>query len=128
VDGLRARGFEVIAFDPANPPTPATTDLVLYVMCDESSLGKMRVFLNWKVEQEGLGNMMSRYWHDIPTVLVSFGHPYYLQDAPRVPVYINAYAPVPDAQAAVLERLTGNAEFTGVSPVDVFAGAPDGRY
>ncbi|MFO1034741.1 MAG: glycoside hydrolase family 3 N-terminal domain-containing protein [Hyphomicrobiales bacterium] len=126
--GLTARGFAVSDFDPANPPTPETADLVLYVMCDESSLGKMRIFLNWRVEQEGLGNMMSRYWHDIPTVLVSFGHPYYLQDAPRAPCCINAYAPVADAQAAVLERLTGNAAFSGVSPVDVFAGAPDARY
>jgi beta-N-acetylhexosaminidase len=126
--GLVQRGFEVTDFDPAQPPTPETADLVLYVMCDESSLGKMRIFLNWRVEQEGLGNMMSRYWHDIPTVLVSFGHPYYLQDAPRVPVCVNAYAPVPDVQEAVLERLTGNAPFTGVSPVDVFAGVPDARY
>ncbi len=127
-DGLTARGFVVTPFDPANPPTPATTDLVLYVMCDESSLGKSRIFLNWRQEQEGLRNLMTRYWHDMPTALVSFGHPYYLQDAPRIPVCINAYAPVPEAQLAVLERLTGNASFTGVSPVDAFAGAPDARY
>lgn len=127
-DGLAARGFTVTPFDPANPPTPDNTDLVLYVMCDESSLGKSRIFLNWRHEQEGIHNLMNRYWHDLPTALVSFGHPYYLQDAPRIPVCINAYAPVPEAQLAVLERLTGNAPFTGISPVDAFAGAPDARY
>lgn len=127
-DGLLARGFAVSDFDPQNPPKPDTADLVLYVMCDESSLGKSRIFLNWRHEQEGLGNLMTRYWHDIPTLLVSFGHPYYLQDAPRVPACINAYAPVPDAQMAVLECLLGLAKFEGVSPVDAFAGAPDGRY
>lgn len=127
-DGLMARGFVVTPFDPAQPPTPETTDLVLYVMCDESALGKSRIFLNWRHEQEGLRNLMSRYWHDMPTALVSFGHPYYLQDAPRIPVCINAYSTVPETQLAVLERLTGNVDFVGISPVDAFAGAPDARY
>jgi beta-N-acetylhexosaminidase len=126
--GLEERGFEVSSYDPANPPTPLNADCVLYVMCDESSLGKSRIFLNWRSEQEGLGNMMARYWHDLPTVMVSFGHPYYLQDVPRMPVYVNAYSTVPDAQLAVLERLTGNAPFSGKSPMDPFAGAPDARY
>jgi len=50
------------------------------------------------------------------------------QDAPRIPACINAYAPVPDAQEAVLARMLGEAKFEGVSPVDAFAGAPDARY
>lgn len=127
-EGLSKRGFAVSDFDPENPPTPQNSDLVLYVMCDESALGKSRIFLSWAEEQEGLRNLMTRYWHDIPTLLVSFGHPYYLQDAPRIPACINAYAPVPDAQEAVLARILGEAPFEGVSPVDAFAGAPDARY
>jgi beta-N-acetylhexosaminidase len=127
-EGLAKRGFAVSDFNPQDPPTAQNTDLVLYVMCDESSLGKSRIFLNWRHEQEGLGNLMTRYWHDIPTLLISFGHPYYLQDAPRIPACINAYAPVPDAQVAVLERIMGEAPFEGASPVDAFAGAPDARY
>jgi beta-N-acetylhexosaminidase len=127
-DGLSSRGFVVSDFDPQNPPTSGNSDLVLYVMCDESLLGKSRIFLNWRAEQEGLRNLMARYWHDIPTLLISFGHPYYLQDVPRVPACVNAYAPVPDAQEAVLARILGEAKFEGVSPVDAFAGAPDARY
>ncbi len=73
-------------------------------------------------------NIMNRYWHDVPTVMISFGHPYHLYDAPRVPCYINAYSNIPESQRAVLNRLTGNAPFTGVSPVDAFAGVPDARY
>jgi beta-N-acetylhexosaminidase len=126
--GLEQRGFVVTPFDAANPPTPENTDCVLYVLAEESSLGKSRIFLHWPTLQPGLPNIMRRYWHDIPTVMVSFGHTYYLQDAPRVPTYINAYSTVPDAQAAVVERLTGNAAFVGVSPIDAFEGAAEAKY
>ena len=95
--------------NPEQPPTPTNTDLVLYALPVESSLGKSRIFLDWMKEQPGLMNLMDRYWHDMPTVLISFGHPYYLYDAPRVPCYINAYSSTSDSQVAVLERLPGNA-------------------
>lgn len=127
-DGLTQRGFVVTTFNPENPPTPENTDCVLYILPNESSLGKSRIFLDWMKEQPGMQNVMSRYWHDVPTVMVSFGHPYYLYDAPRVPCYINAYTNVASSQRAVLERLTGNAPFTGASPIDPFAGVPDARF
>jgi beta-N-acetylhexosaminidase len=71
---------------------------------------------------------MTRYWHDVPTIMISFGHPYFLFDAPRVPTYINAYSTIESAQEAVVQRLVGEAPFTGISPVDAFAGAPDAKY
>ena len=37
---LSERGFEITDYNPDAPPTPATTDLVIYVMAEESSLGK----------------------------------------------------------------------------------------
>jgi beta-N-acetylhexosaminidase len=91
-------------------------------------LGKSHIFLDWAREQPGIQNLMSRYWHDIPTAMVSFGHPYYLYDAPRMPCYINAYSNVAASQLAVLECLTSKAPFSGVSPVNPFAGAPDAKY
>jgi beta-N-acetylhexosaminidase len=127
-DGLVAQGFTLTDFNPEQSPTPANTDVILYALPVESSLGKSRIYLDWLKEQPGLMNIMERYWHDVPTVMISFGHPYYLYDAPRVPCYINAYSSTEDSQLAVLERLTGNATFQGVSPVDAFAGAPDARY
>jgi beta-N-acetylhexosaminidase len=127
-DGLVARGFTVTDFNPEKPPSPENTDVVLYALPVESSLGKSRIFLDWMKEQPGLMNLMNRYWHEVPTVMISFGHPYYLYDAPRVPCYINAYSSTADSQLAVLERLIGNAAFEGVSPVDAFAGAPEARY
>lgn len=127
-DGLVARGFTLRDFNPEQPPSPDNTDVVLYALPVESSLGKSRIFLDWMKEQPGLSNLMSRYWHELPTVMISFGHPYYLYDAPRTPCYINAYSSTADSQWAVLERLIGNAAFEGVSPVDAFAGAPEARY
>ena len=71
---------------------------------------------------------MERYWHEIPTVMVSLGNPYYLKDAPRVPTYINAYSTLEAVQAAVVECLVGNKPFNGQSPVDAFAGVEDAQY
>jgi beta-N-acetylhexosaminidase len=126
--GLIDQGFIVSDFDGNAPPTPDTTDLVLYVLPTESSLGKSRIFIDWMREQPGLMNLMSRYWHDIPTVMLSLGHPYHLYDAPRVPCYINAYSNIAACQTAVLNCITGKASFEGQSPIDPFVGAPDAKY
>ena len=127
-NGLTKRGFEIHMFDPDAPPTPTTTDLVIYALAVESGLGKSRIFFDWARLHPGMKNIMTRYWHDIPTLFVSFGHGYYLYDAPRMPTVVNAYSPVETVQEAVAERLTGNAVFSGVSPIDAFAGQPDARY
>jgi beta-N-acetylhexosaminidase len=127
-EALAAEGFVICDFDGNNPPNPGNTDLILYVLPTESSLGKSRIYIDWMREQSGQMNLMSRYWHDLPTVMVSLGHPYHLYDAPRVPCYINAYSNVPASQRAVANCLLGRARFEGVSPVDAFAGVPDARY
>ena len=125
---LEGKGFVVSPYDGTNPPTPENCDLVIYAPAVESSLGRSRIYMDWAMEQPGVMNTMQRYWHDLPTIMVSFGHPYYLYDAPRVATYINAYCPTAAAQRAVVDRLLGHAPFTGVSPVDAFAGAPEARY
>ena len=71
---------------------------------------------------------MKRYWHDIPCLLVSCGHPDYLYDAPRMPCVVNAYTATPPQQAAVLKKLLGQEAFEGHSPVDAFCGQEDARY
>jgi beta-N-acetylhexosaminidase len=71
---------------------------------------------------------MDRHWHRIPTAMISFGYPYYLYDAPRVPTYINAYATMPTMQAAVLDCLLGRTPWNPNSPVDAFCGLEDARY
>jgi beta-N-acetylhexosaminidase len=71
---------------------------------------------------------MRRYWHDLPTLMISFGYPYYLYDAPRVPAYINAYGSSEALQAAVVEAIMGRQAFSGVSPVDPFVGSDQAKY
>ena len=51
---------------------------------------------------------MQRVWNDVPTLMISFGYPYYLYDAPRAPTYINAYMTAEPMQRAVVEALLGN--------------------
>ncbi len=71
---------------------------------------------------------MTRFWHDVPTAMISFGYPYYLYDAPRVPTCINACSTLDQAQEAVVELILGNASWTGTNPVDPFCGLQDARY
>lgn len=128
IDELKKRGFEVRAYDPKNPPTRENADLLLYVLAVESSLGLSNIHIDWLTEHQGLDTGMARYWHELPTLMVAFGHPYFLRDAPRMPTLVNAYSTIEVAQRAAARAITGEAKFEGTSPVDAFAGAPDSRY
>ncbi|MEO6300071.1 MAG: glycoside hydrolase family 3 protein, partial [Paracoccaceae bacterium] len=95
---------------------------------EETLLTRGRIFLDWAKISGGFQGAMARYWHEIPTLMISFGYPYYLYDAPRVPAYVNAYATIPTMQAAVVECLMGRAEWNLHSPVDAFCGLADSMY
>ena len=71
---------------------------------------------------------MQRFWNDVPTMMISFGYPYMLYDAPRVPTYINAYMTGDTMQRAVLDLLLGNGHWNRNSPIDPFAGDEQARY
>lgn len=128
---LADEGFEVRVFDPATDDLGslcAAHDLILYVFAQESQLMKSRLFIDWARLHGGAIAGMARPWWDKPAILVSFGHPYYLYDAPRVPCLINAYTPTPDMQRVVVDKLLGRSAFTGRSPVDAFCGLPDAHF
>ncbi len=127
-DLLRQEGFEITEYERGLAIDPKQFDLVLYLLAEETLLTRQRIFLNWKELTGSVFGAMKRYWHDVPTLMVSLGFPYYLHDAPRVPTYVNAYGSNEDMQAAVVEALLGRAEFTGTSPVDPFCGSEQGRY
>ena len=74
-----------------------------------------------------MGQFMPLFLKEIPTIMVSFGNPYHLEYAPRVPVYINAYSDQEGVVSATLDKLLGESEFKGVSPVDAFCGRFDTR-
>jgi beta-N-acetylhexosaminidase len=127
---LAAEGFEVHVFDPQTDDLSVhfEHDLILYVFAQESQLMKSRLYIDWVRLHGGTMPGMSRLWWDTPTVFISFGHPYYLYDAPRVPCLINAYTPTPDIQRAVVDKLLGRSRFTGRSPVDAFCGLADAHF
>jgi beta-N-acetylhexosaminidase len=131
---LRSRGFELRYVQPAALMTPAPlptredTDLVLYLLAQESEYTVGNITIDWKKLHGGILQGMTRYWNHIPTVMVSFGHMYYLYDAPFCPTYINAYTWLPDVQLALVRKLLGEEPFEGVSPVDAFCGQEAAQY
>jgi beta-N-acetylhexosaminidase len=129
-EALRAEGFDVHVFDPTKHKIEncRNADLIIYAIAQESLLTKSRLFLDWAKLHGGALAGMRRLWWDTPTMLISFGHPYYLYDAPRMPCVINAYTATPQVQSALIEKLMGRSAFTGKSPVDAFCGLPDAIY
>jgi len=125
---LAAQGFEVTPYSQDREPTPDNTDLMLYVLAHESLMTSGAIFFDWRKLHGPMWHAMRRTWHDIPHVLVSLGHPYYLHDAPRMPCVVNAYTSTDLTQQAVVRKLLGQEPFEGVSPVDAFCGHEDARY
>jgi beta-N-acetylhexosaminidase len=119
---LESRGFTVRDFDPEAMPTLEDCDLILYLIGQEATPSLNHIFLDFAKLHASPRNGMIQFNREIPTLLVSFGQPYYLYDAPNFATYINAYASLPDVQTALVERLTGDVPFTGISPVDAFCG------
>lgn len=125
---LQRGGFEVTVYSPGMEVDPRNFDLVLYLFAEETLLTRSRIFLDWTRLTGSVFGAMHRHWHDLPTVMVSFGYPYYLYDAPRVPAYVNVYGSSESLQAAALECLMGRQAFAGTSPVDPFVGSEQGKY
>lgn len=65
------------------------------------------------------------YVHEVPTIFVSVQCPFHLADVPQVKTYINTYDGRKQTLEALVEKLTGQAKFIGVSPVDVYCGLKD---
>jgi beta-N-acetylhexosaminidase len=120
---LSARGFEVRSYDPEAMPTRDDTDLILYLAGQEATPSVGHIFLDFVKLHGGNRKAMTQFSREVPTALISFGHPYYLYDAPHVSTYINAYSSIEAVQRESVQRLMGEAPFTGASPVDPFCGS-----
>lgn len=68
------------------------------------------------------------YINEVPTVFVSVNCPFHLADVPQVKTYINAYDDKEVTIKSLVEKMMGNSEFIGVSPVDAFCGLEDTKY
>lgn len=139
-DALNAAGFTATVFEREGRATLdevfsgrdavqhkdllANYDLVLYVAQYEPASSAPTVRLQWSPL---LASDSPKFLNEIPTVFVSLGSPFHLQDVPRVKTFINAYGYGPETVKIVSEKLLGKSAFTGVSPVDPFCGYWDAR-
>lgn len=127
-DLLKEHGFEVSLFQRGMEISPDNFDLILYLFGDETLLTRGHIFLDWLGLTGSFGDAMKRHWHKIPCAMISFGYPYLLYDAPRMPTAINAYSTTETMQRAVVKLLLGHAAWNENSPVDPFCGLEDARY
>ena len=125
---LKQKGFEVTMAEKGKWVNPRDYDLIVYLFGEETLLTRGHIFLDWLRLNGDFVAATQRYWTDVPVLMVSFGYPYYLYDAPRAPTYINAYSTTDTMQRAVVEALLGNGTWNTHSPVDPFAGDDQARY
>jgi beta-N-acetylhexosaminidase len=119
---LADAGFEVVEHEWGTPVDPTGCDLLLYVYAEECLLTRGSITNDWAAMNGNFVNAMSRHWHDLPTLMISFGWPYHLFEAPGVWGYINAYMAHPATQKIVLEALMDARPFAGTTPVDPYCG------
>ena len=132
---LTEQGFEVV-------PAPAESfitdkplniaefkekyDLAIYAFSLSGGSNSTVVRLNWKGGI--MGGQTPWFTQEIPTMGVSFGNPYHLQDAPMMKTFVNAYTNTEYTVEAFVKKIVGKSEFVGVSPVDPFCGKVDTRF
>ena len=80
-----------------------------------------------RISWPGLRSTIPMLIHDIPTLMVSVDNPYHLLDAPGVSVLINAYTSEEHVIYKLVDKLTGESPFQGISPVDAFVGLENAR-
>ena len=64
---------------------------------------------------------------EVPIIFISMANPYHLIDVPMIKTYINCYSNNDACLEALVNKLVGKEEFSGVSPVDAFCGKWDTR-
>ena len=124
---LEERGFEVRLYDGSAEDmyeigkSPIREfrekyDAIIYFMNVASSNSDSAVRISWPGTRVTITMMI----HDVPTMMVSVDNPYHLMDAPRIPTYVNAYNSSDLVVDTLVEKLTGESAFEGVSPMDPF--------
>ena len=125
---MEKEGFHIDLFDYSVhfPSADATTkefldqyDAAIYVLSEGTSSNQTTVRLTWNLP---LANDAPWFVNDIPTIAISFANPYHLRDIPEIKTYINAYMTNEYNVEAVIDKLLGRSEFTGINPVDTTCG------
>jgi beta-N-acetylhexosaminidase len=117
---LEEAGFEVTRMAEDTVVESDLFDLVIYLLDQQEFFGRGNYRISWAEIHKGLFTSMNRYWHTIPTLMISLNNPYHLYDAPRVKTYINAYTSTDLVQRELVKMLLGEKPFKGVNPVDPF--------
>lgn len=133
VKEMSEKGFEMIpyekeVFDFTKPlPFDSITqfkekyDLVIYLGNIENASNKTTNRIHWYA-LFGLGNNIPWFVKEVPTMFISLQNPYHLLDVPMIQTYINAYSNHDAVIEAVVEKITGQQKFEGISPIDPFCG------
>lgn len=132
---LTGEGFEVIRYIPENFSHPLDTveefrskyDLVIYIANIETASNKTTSRINWYT-LFGLGNNMPWFIEEVPTMFLSVGNPYHLQDVPMIKTFVNGYCNSDYVIRSMVEKILGKSSFRGISPVDPFCGYEETRY
>lgn len=131
MDRLRDRGFAVDRFQTMDgtegrtiPTTDVTEqyDLIIYVASLSTKSNQTSVRIEWA---QPMGANCMHFKNDVPTIFISLENPYHLLDVPRVKTYINTYSSNDILLDELVQKLLGNKEFKGQSPVDPFCGKWD---
>ena len=126
---LEGRGFRVERYEPLRDELHGTRGLpagrLTLMLCNlPAASNQTTVRIQWCPKH---ALEIPRFVCEEATAFISFATPYHLQDVPRVRTYINAYTATRDTVEAALERLLGEAPFTGRSPSEPFCGLYDTR-
>lgn len=132
---LEKAGFEVTVYEKENFETAkfdvhsllASYDLVFYVGNMENASNQVTNRYQWYTFW-GNGNNCPWFTAELPVVYVSMANPYCLIDAPQIQTYINCYSNNDYVIEACMDKLLGNSEFKGISPVDPFCGKEHLKY
>lgn len=100
-------------------------DLVVYVANLETASNQTTVRINW---QQPLNANAPWFVDELPVLFISVANPYHLQDVPMVKTYINAYSSNEYVVESIMDKILGNSEFKGISPVDAFCRKWDSKF
>lgn len=100
-------------------------DLVI-TLSNVASYGQTVERVSWSMSKGG--GEIPWYVNELPVIVVSLASPFMLVDVPQAKTYINAYADNDITLHALVNKLTGKTEFSGVDPVDSFCGMWDTKF
>lgn len=124
---LQAKGFEAFEYDfndilsvmkdMQNPldDWKANFDVIIIFAKWETMSNQTSLQMNYKA----MGFDAPWFVNEIPTMLVSVANPYHNYDIPMVKTVINGYSPNDNVYDAIIEKMIGQSEFKGVSPVNL---------